>query len=88
MKNLAAVLVLCLLMISCNIQEEVEQASQECQSVMLSVIDEIKELQEGSCLTKDQLVMLLEIRLKQRDVRKDCDVVMQDGYSETIEDHK
>jgi trans-2-enoyl-CoA reductase len=75
MKKQGWILILFFIMTSCEIQEDVQQASHECQAAMSSVIDEIKSLQEDSCMTKDDLIKLLGTKLDSLEYRKDCDTL-------------
>jgi hypothetical protein len=74
MKKIASFLALCFILLSCEIQEDVQQASNECKSAMAAVLDEIKTLQEDSCLTKAQVLTLLETNLQKSKSNHACDV--------------
>ena len=74
MKKIAMFLVLCFILLSCEIQDEVQQASSECKAAMSAVLDEIQILQEDSCLTKDQVLTLLEANLQESKPDYVCDV--------------
>ena len=78
MKKQIWLLILFSCILSCGIQEEVEEASAECTTLMSSAMEKINSLQDDTCLTKEEIIDILKIVLQSSNSTNDCDTISHD----------